>query len=861
MSRSHPTPMDSVETRIEQLFEQIDATAFGPTERAMIDQAITLADEHGLEFLGYAARLRLLPSASMLGDTDAQLSAFAWCVGRHAADPERFPLQVGGFDLLWYHKHVVSSLIGSPLFSPADIDAAIEAMQRQYVQEGVGTSGVLQARFQASVGQGRLDQAGVWLTELRRTPRDDYSHCETCVRAEQAEYYYAIGKDADGLALADEILDQGMTCGDEPENTIAQALLPMLRAGRGEQARLLHLRGYRMARSNPDHLPMIAQHLRFCAVTGNEARGLEILERHLGWLVHDGLNAEAHFDALSAAAVLLGAAERAGAGAQTVAAAAEPKLLPVLGAHDGPWTVTDLRRAARAAAEQLAGRFDRRNGNRWYAARLRADDDLAQTSYDLPVGATRVGADTPPPPLPTALDDLLVLADDLLALDERGSARQVLDAAHALGEAPDGEPLTAGQIAGMAGIAARLEAAPEGDEVLEAIFTTAAQDGLDAALALTETALGDPDLAGGRGRGRRAALLRTRAQLLGAAEEFDAGLGAADASLAVGLRLGAREWACTTATLAAHLAQDAGKTDLAIERWRIAIREAALAELPHELPARLELSTLLQRVGRAEDGVEEAREVLRRQIAGGAPDQERAETLRRIGQGSVILQAFGDAVDAYRDAVALASTAQDWALATRCALVLGELIADAGDAEGITVLAGAVQTARKLDDEPMWLIRALHLQGRALSVADDDEQAVVLLREALDLAARAVLDEFPGAAFEHADLLDSLARARIADDEAEALRLAGRAAREFLSIDEQVAAGRALMLGAGIHLGTGNPQQALPLLEQAIAVLADHPDTLVQALHTTGDVYEQLGHHHEARQARELAEELDRSPR
>ncbi|GAB3267341.1 hypothetical protein [Kineosporia babensis] len=852
--------MDSAEHRIEQLFGEIDGMYFGAAERALIDEAVALADEHGLDELGYAARLRLLPSASMLGDTDAQLSAFAWCVGRNAADPQRFPLQVGGFDLLWYHKHVVSSLMGSPLFSLADVESAIESMERQYVKEGVGVSGVLQARFQAAGGQGRLEEAGKWLGELKRTPRDAYSHCETCVRAEEAEYHYLVGEDTQGLALADEILGEGMTCGDEPENTIAQALLPLLRAGRLEQARQLHLRGYRMARGNADHLPMIAQHLRFCAVTGNAARGLDILERHLGWLVHDGLNAEAHFNALSAAAVLLAAAERAGAGAQTVNAASDPKLHSIFGEHTGPWTVSELQTAARQAAAELGTKFDERNGNEWYASRLRADDALAEVSYELPIGATRVVTDrteTAAAALPEDLDGRLIMANDLLVMDERGQARQVLTAAEALGDSPGGEPLTAAQIAEIAGLKARLDAAGEGDEVLAGIFEIAASDGLHAALAMTETALSDPELEQGRGRGRRAALLRTKAQLLGADDQYDAGLAAADASLAIGLRLGAREWASTSAILAAHLAQDAGKADLAIERWRIAIREAAQAELPQELSARLELGSLLQALGRAEEGVEEAREVLRRQSATGAPDAERAETLRRIGQGSVAMQEPQDALDAYRDAVALASKAEDWALATRAALALGDLMTESGDEEGIAVLAGAVESARHLDeDDPMWVIRAMHMHGRALSMADDDEKAAEVLREAIDRAARAAADEHPAAAFEHADLLDSLARALVTDHEDEALKLAHQAAEQFVAIDEAVPGGRALMLAAGIHFNNERPEKSLPLMERAVALLEDHPDVLGQVLHAIGDVYEALERHHDAKQARDRAEQL-----
>jgi hypothetical protein len=45
-------------------------------------------------------------------------------------------------------------------------------------------------------------------------------------------------------------------------------------------------------------------------------------------------------------------------------------------------------------------------------------------------------------------------------------------------------------------------------------------------------------------------------------------------------------------------------------------------------------------------------------------------------------------------------------------------------------------------------------------------------------------------------------------------------------------------------------------MESAITVLEDHPDVLGQVLTAAGDVYEQLGRHHDAKQARERAETL-----
>jgi tetratricopeptide (TPR) repeat protein len=423
----------SPEARIAELFDEIDDIPYGPSERALIDEAISLADEAGAGRLGYEARMRQLVSAVMTGDTDALLSSFAWLVGKNAADPVTYPLQVDRFDLLWYHKHIPNALTGSPLFALSDVQTAIEAMHEQYQRAGVGLSGVLQARFDAARATGQLEEAGRWLAEGKRTPRDDYSHCAACVRSQEAAYLYAIGQDEAGLALADEILDQNLSCGDEPESTMADALLPLLRAGRLDDARRMHLRGYRMARDEADKLSMIARHLEFCAVTGNEARGLELLERHLGWLAHDGLDAAAHFDALSAMGVLLDAVSRAGSGAEPIRAATDARLTRILGRHTGTWTVDDLSRAVWAGAADLAARFDERNGNDHHARRLQAARDLAAAHFDVPVGADRASLITPPPPVePVDAEGFLRLARELSAVQEYTRAGSAVRAGLAL---------------------------------------------------------------------------------------------------------------------------------------------------------------------------------------------------------------------------------------------------------------------------------------------------------------------------------------------------------------------------------------------------------------------------------------------
>ncbi|GAA3610851.1 hypothetical protein GCM10022223_28680 [Kineosporia mesophila] len=733
--------------QIADLLSEIDSAPSGPAERVLIDAAIALADEYELDELGYAARLRLLASANRTGDTDAQLSAFAWCVGRHQADPQRFPLRVGEFDLLWFHKHVVGALMGSPLFSRADVNFAIEAMESAYRLAGVGLSALWQARFQAATGQGRLERAGELLADLRRTPRDAYSHCAACSRAEEAEFHYACGHDEAGLRLADEILTRDLVCASEPAGTLAGALLPMLRSGRLNDARRAHLRGYREARSNPDNLRMIAQHLRFCAVTGNEARGLEILEQHLRWLTHDGLNARGHLDVLSASGVLLAAAVRAGAGDQIVRTASAIGLVRLLGERETGWTVRDLTVTVRDRAARLAAQFDARNGNDFQTRLLARDLDLLNTYYDVPL-ATR-------------------------------SAPRV----------------SAG--------------APVGGE--------------------TELRT-------------RAAHLKSEAERL-ASDEPVLALACAGEALEISLALGDRDQSVTTARLAALTATTLGENDAAVEYCRAAVREAAAGELPGESAFRLELGAALCRAGEADEGTVEIEEALALLRAAGAPAGELAEAYFLLGQ-ALGAQSDGDgARDSYRDAVALASTAGDWAATTRYGLALGELLFARRDQDSLNVLAGVVESARQTRGNPLTLVRAEHLLGQALAQIAGVEQAEMVLREALREASDPFATLDPAVVHEHAEILDSLART-VGDAGPErvdeAVGLAREAASAFIAVQAAGQAGRSLLLAAHLLDGAARAAQALPLLLEAEPLLDDRPQLLLECLISLVSVYERL---------------------
>ncbi len=356
---------DDTRARIAELIERIDATYWGPEERAMIDQALALAQEIGDEGLEYLVRLRLTSSASQTGDTDAMLSSFAWCLAKHDLDPVRFPTEISSSmaDLMWQFKWMIGALDASPVFTRAQCEAMLDDMEAHYRKENLGMSGVITARLQHAWRTGLIDQAKALRALLQSTPRDEHSHCDACGRSELAGFAVEVGEEDLALNLVDEIIEGDYACGEEPEGALARTLVAKLRAGRFDDALSSHQRSYRLARDNPDNITIVADNMIFCAITSNEARGLEMVERHLPWLAHDALNEAGLLNLLTAIALVLTAVDRAGHGDQVVRRADAENLRRFFGEHAGPWTAADLATAAWAAVEALATRFDQRNGN------------------------------------------------------------------------------------------------------------------------------------------------------------------------------------------------------------------------------------------------------------------------------------------------------------------------------------------------------------------------------------------------------------------------------------------------------------------------------------------------------------------
>ncbi|MBW5483080.1 tetratricopeptide repeat protein, partial [Streptomyces bambusae] len=343
--------------------ESLAAAAEASGDRRLFREALN----HQIDAYEYSAeRTRLLvPFARLLQEYDRDPGAFS---------------ESEAHSLFWQFKWVASAIDSSPELPLDTARGWLADMERRYRLAGYGEGPVRKAELFLAEAAGDDAAAERAMSRWTAAERDSMSDCRACEHSAQGWFWERRQQDDKAVEAWQPVLAGDLSCAEEPHRVLAKSLLPLVRLGRLDEARAHHLRGYRMARGNESLLRSIGHHIEFCALTGNEGRGLEILTEHAG---HLGplVDLEARLSFHGGVLVLLHRLAELGHGAQPAAA------------YDStPRTVDELYAILHADAVEVAGRFDARNGNTRISDRLSARIGRAPLLESLPLGvrATRL---------------------------------------------------------------------------------------------------------------------------------------------------------------------------------------------------------------------------------------------------------------------------------------------------------------------------------------------------------------------------------------------------------------------------------------------------------------------------------------
>lgn len=385
----------------------------GPARNARAEQLLAEAEKLNIPLAVIEALGHQLKVYNYSSEKDKMFVPFARLLRMWDERPGDFD-EYETHSLHWVFKWMTAGMLDQPHIPLASIEKWLGEMEHRYRLAGHSERAVRSAEFSVAGHIGDLPRAERAYAAWLAADRDRMADCHACELHGQGGWQLRNGRDEEALELWRPVLEGEYSCAHEPHTVLASSLLPLLRLGRADEARAHHLRGFRLVRPMESMRGAYADHVEFCALTGNEARGLELLAERPAYFTDSG-QPRSRMDFLAVVALLMDRLTGLGLGEQRVP-----------GPAGRTWTAGELAGHARGEALELAARFDARNGTSYVGDQLRERMARQPLADRLPLGvraartapARPAGPAVPAPPaerpgLPELLAEARRLSDTL----------------------------------------------------------------------------------------------------------------------------------------------------------------------------------------------------------------------------------------------------------------------------------------------------------------------------------------------------------------------------------------------------------------------------------------------------------------
>ncbi|MEU0335302.1 tetratricopeptide repeat protein [Streptomyces sp. NPDC006193] len=380
------TDFDALRRALAENAEQPE----GPARNARAERLLAEAERLDVPLAVIEALGHQLKVYNYSSEKDKMFVPFARLLRMWDERPEDFD-EYEAHSLHWVFKWMSAGMLDQPHIPLASVEKWLGEMEHRYRLAGYSERAVRSAEFSVAAHVGDLARAERAYAAWLAADRDRMADCHACELHAQGTWQVRCGRDDEALRLWRPVLEGEFACAHEPHAVLASSLVPLLRLGRVEEARAHHLRGLRLVRPMESMRGAYADHVEFCALTGNEARGLELLAERPAYFTDTG-HPRSRLDFLAVVTLLMDRLTELGLGGQRVP-----------GPAGRTWTARELAGHARAAATELAGRFDARNGTPSVGDRIRARMAARPLVERLPLGVRTVRpAAAPAAPAPPA---------------------------------------------------------------------------------------------------------------------------------------------------------------------------------------------------------------------------------------------------------------------------------------------------------------------------------------------------------------------------------------------------------------------------------------------------------------------------
>ncbi|GAA1715543.1 hypothetical protein GCM10009765_75450 [Fodinicola feengrottensis] len=328
---------------------------YGGARTSAVEEILSRAEALEDPRLLFDVRMKLIEAFTFGGEPAKAFPPFAACLGEYDRGAVEFrPKDTR--KLLWRFKWIIAAMPDYPSIGREQVDSALADMERRFRIAGYSMHAVHTMRCLIHGHLGDREASEESFRLWTDSARDDISDCEACEASDRAAHHVWMGRFKAAVKAARPVVERRLTCLEEPQGILTVITPALVRIGKLDRARDAHVRAYRLHRGRPGVVDRMGAHLEFCARTGNEARGLEILVRHVGWL-DQPTDPASELTFTASAALLLRRLEKVGPAGLTVER-------PALGMRPvSRVPIDELRAELEQRARSIAAQFDARNGN------------------------------------------------------------------------------------------------------------------------------------------------------------------------------------------------------------------------------------------------------------------------------------------------------------------------------------------------------------------------------------------------------------------------------------------------------------------------------------------------------------------
>lgn len=203
--------------KIQKLLNQGEAVSQPEEKVKLLLQAITIADENDDVEWGYDLRLMLIETERDLLFTKESIPAFAWILKVCDEQPDLF----SETDFLWQYKWMMADLYDNPYISKDQVHAALEDFKLRLQRNGYS----LRAYYNELYSDALVQKDAVLIQEygekLKTVTRDQMSDCEACEMDAEVSATFELQGFEQGHEQALPLLEKQYTCVHVPMRTLA----------------------------------------------------------------------------------------------------------------------------------------------------------------------------------------------------------------------------------------------------------------------------------------------------------------------------------------------------------------------------------------------------------------------------------------------------------------------------------------------------------------------------------------------------------------------------------------------------------------------------------------------------------------